>query len=29
MQGTDLGIGARQLRANTDIYKSNIYNILT
>ena len=29
MRGVDLGIGARQLRANVDAYKSNTHNILT
>ena len=29
MQGADLGIGARQLRANADTYKSNTRDILT
>ena len=29
MRGIDLGIGARQLRTNTDAYKSNTRDVLT
>ena len=29
MQSIDLGIGARQLRADADVYKSNTRDILT